>query len=72
MAGLGRGFPILKRLFWEFNLRLLRICTTDSLEEAVWSMDQTYFWKQISFYLDVFDGNEGNFKGKNAAIDTEF
>lgn len=35
-------------------------------------MDQTYFWKQISFYLDVFDGNEGNFKGKNAAIDTEF
>ena len=33
--------------FWEFSLRLLRNSTTASLEEPIWSIDQTYFASKL-------------------------
>ena len=50
--------------FWEFSLRLLlRSSTTASLEEPMWSIDQTYLAnKFVLIWLCLV---EGNFRKKN-------
>ena len=59
MADLWHGFLGLERSFGNFHLRLLlRNYTSVSVDEPMWSMDQTYFKnKLVSVVLDENGGN---------------
>ena len=66
MAGLWHGILVLER-------NLVQTCTTASLEDTMWLINQIILQTIITYFSNCFDlalfgEDEGNFKEKNSLI----